>query len=231
MSGEESEFSQPLVHPRGALRHRVVRRLLAKIIRGEFAPGTRLISNALAHQLGVSATPVREALVELEQCGLVALAHHRGAVVNPFGRGELRDFYHVRSLLQCDAVRLTCGHIATPRLDALHDEAQRLRDAPREEGRCLKDVFFVDQHIRQILVDHCPNKRLSAELGRHDSIDCALRELAQEGKIVCREALLPAVDLAAALRQKEAKEGSRAMRRHVRVIAGAVETVVFNSRS
>jgi DNA-binding GntR family transcriptional regulator len=49
-----------------ALRHRVVQRLLAAIVAGKLSAGTRLVAKRLAERLGVSATPIREALVELE---------------------------------------------------------------------------------------------------------------------------------------------------------------------
>jgi DNA-binding GntR family transcriptional regulator len=50
-----------------ALRHRVVQRLLAALVAGKLSAGTRLVAKRLAERLGVSATPIREALVELEQ--------------------------------------------------------------------------------------------------------------------------------------------------------------------
>jgi len=224
------EVNHPPELPRNALRHLVAQRLMVKIIRGEIGPGTRLIATTLAFQLGVSATPVREALVELEQSGIIELTHHRGAQVGAFGRNELRDFYHVRCLLQCDAVRLVCGVIAEPRLDALQGEMRRLHGEPSADGRLFSDILVLDQRIRQVLIEHCRNKWLAYELGRYQSIEDALREIVGNGRIKHREALLPAVDLAAALRNNDPDAGARAMQRQVHVIAGTVETIVFDAR-
>jgi DNA-binding GntR family transcriptional regulator len=220
---------------RTALRHHVVKQLLVKIIRGEIGPGTRLIANALAFQLGVSATPVREALVELEQSGVVELVHHKGAVVKPFGRSELRDFYHVRGLLHCAAVRLACGRVAEVRLDTLRGEVQRLRGEPgpgdsSHDGRLAKDIFLIDERIRQVLVEHCRNKWLVAELGRFNAIEGALREIAESSRIHEREALSPAVELADALCNNRPEAGASAMQKHVDVLAAAVEASIFDSR-
>jgi DNA-binding GntR family transcriptional regulator len=224
------EGIQPLDSPPTALRRLVVQRLLAKIIRGELGPGTRLIASSLAYQLGVSATPVREALVELEQSGVVELAHHRGAAVNAFGRGELRDFYHVRCLLQCDAVRLACGRVAPPQLDALCGELHELNGEAARQGRLIKDVFAIDLRIRRILVDHCGNKWLVAELGRYDSIEWALRGIVDSSPIQQQGVLLPAAELAAALRSNDAEACACAMQQHVGVLAGLVEAIVFHAR-
>jgi DNA-binding GntR family transcriptional regulator len=221
---------QSLGTSRTALRHHVVKRLLVKIISGEIGPGTRLIANALAFQLGVSATPVREALVELEQSGVVDLVHHKGAVVKPFGRSELQDLYHVRGLLHCDAVRLACGRVAEPQLDAFRGEVMRLRGEPSEDGRLVKDVLLIDQRIRQLLVEHCRNKWLVAELGRFNAIEGALREIVEGSRIHGHEVFSPAAEFADALRDNEPEAGARAMQKHVGVIAAAVEASIFDAR-
>jgi DNA-binding GntR family transcriptional regulator len=215
---------------RTALRHHVVKRLLVKIICGEIGPGTRLIANSLAYQLGVSATPVREALVELEQSGVVELVHHKGAVVKPFGRSELRDFYHVRGLLHCDAVRLACGRVAEPSIEGLRGEIQRLRGEPGHDGRLVKDVFQIDRRIKQLLVEHCQNKWLVAELGRFNAIEAAVQEIAESTRIHDREAFSPAVELTDALHSGQPEAGAAAMQKHVSVLAAAVEASIFDAR-
>jgi DNA-binding GntR family transcriptional regulator len=227
---DDASREEPLGTSRTALRHHVVKRLLVKIICGEIGPGTRLIANNLAFQLGVSATPVREALVELEQSGVVELVHHKGAVVKPFGRAELRDFYHVRSVLQCAAVRLACGRAAQPQIDALRNEVERLHGDPCRNGRSAHDIFFLDQHIRQLVVEHCGNKWLSVELGRFNAIDWALQEIAESHHLTSREAFSPAAELAEALLKNEPEAGAAAMQKHVGVLSAAVEASIFDSR-
>ena len=214
---------------RTALRRYVVQRLLIKIIRGELGPGSRLIANGLAVQLGMSATPVREAMVELEQTGIIGLTHHRGAVVNPFGRNELRDFYHVRRLLLCEAVRLACGQIDPSLIDELHGELQRV-DGASHDGHLAKDLFGIDQSIRQLLVDRCSNKWLVADLGRYESVDSALREIVGGRRVAQRDVFLPAGELVAALQDNHADRSHAAMNRHVGVVACTVEEMVFDGK-
>ena len=65
--------------------------------------------------------------MELEQLGIVDLLHHRGAVVRPFGPKEVQDFYAVRGLLECEAVRLACPHIDPKPLHECECELDRFR--------------------------------------------------------------------------------------------------------
>jgi DNA-binding GntR family transcriptional regulator len=170
-------------------------------------------------------------MVELEQSGIVELVHHRGAVVKPFGRGELRDFYHVRGLLHCDAVRLICGHVSEASLETLRGEIKRLRGEPGHDGRVAKDIFLVDQCLRQLLVEHCANKWLVAELGRFNAVEGALRQIAESSRIHSHELFSPAMELVEALRHNRPEACAEAMEKHTGILASAVEASVFGSRS
>ena len=94
--------------PRGNIREVVVQRILAAVIRGEFPIGHRMVIQNLAEQFGVSATPVREALVELASIGIVENLPNRGAVMREFGVTQIREIYQLRRILEVEAVRTAC---------------------------------------------------------------------------------------------------------------------------
>src|SRR5438093_10646173 len=75
------------------------------IVAGRLAPGERLREVALAKQLGISATPVREALARLQQEGLVQVEPRRGAVVPRLGTHDIMEVYELRELLEANAAR------------------------------------------------------------------------------------------------------------------------------
>jgi DNA-binding GntR family transcriptional regulator len=77
--------------PRALLRDDVHARLQEAIVDGSLAPGEQLRDAELAERLGVSRTPVREALLELAQAGLVQATPGRSTVVAPIDPGALRD--------------------------------------------------------------------------------------------------------------------------------------------
>ena len=93
----------PSFFRRPGLRHDLVGHLLTAIFKGEYPAGHRLVVKALAEQYGVSATPAREALLELTAIGMVDMFPNKGAIVRPFGPVELRGIYQVRRILEAEA--------------------------------------------------------------------------------------------------------------------------------
>jgi DNA-binding GntR family transcriptional regulator len=83
------------------------------ILTGELKPRERLVENDLASRLGVSRTPVREALRRLEERGLVRILPHRGAVVSDISTAEVENIYSVRIHLESLASRIACERIGS----------------------------------------------------------------------------------------------------------------------
>lgn len=94
------------------LRDVVFNTLRQAILRGELKPGERLMEIKLANQLGVSRTPIREAIRKLELDGLVLIIPRRGAEVAQITEKSLRDVLEVRRSLEALAVRLACERIS-----------------------------------------------------------------------------------------------------------------------
>ena len=78
------------------------------IFEGRIHPDERLTIERIAADLGISRTPVREALKALENDGIVRIEPHRGAIVQAFEKGELYDRYTIRALLEGHAGELAC---------------------------------------------------------------------------------------------------------------------------
>lgn len=112
------------------LQDTVLMQLRSLILSGEFEPGTRLAEQPLAERLGASRTPVRAALVTLEQEGLIELNATGGYLVRPFTPQEVGDAIAVRGLLEGMAARLVAEHGVSRQLlgdlQACLDEGDRL---------------------------------------------------------------------------------------------------------
>jgi DNA-binding GntR family transcriptional regulator len=113
---------------------RVVEVLRRQVTTGEIPPGTRLRQREVAQALGVSTTPVREALATLEREGLVRLEPRRGATVLALSEPDLRDHYEIRIALEelaaHNAARL-CSRGDAARLQAVLDEMRGTTDPAR----------------------------------------------------------------------------------------------------
>lgn len=93
------------------LREVVFRALRNAIVQGEFQPGERLMEVTIANKLGVSRTPVREAIRMLELEGLVVMIPRKGAEVANITVKDLKDALEVRMAIEALSVRLACKRI------------------------------------------------------------------------------------------------------------------------
>jgi DNA-binding GntR family transcriptional regulator len=101
--------------------------LRSAILGGTLAGGTRLVQAELASQLGVSTTPVREALRDMASEGLVVFDPHRGAIVRPLDMEEVREIYELRITLEPLMVRRVADLITDEQLDRADGLAARMR--------------------------------------------------------------------------------------------------------
>ncbi len=102
------------------MKHLVYDELRRLIVNGEYTPGTRLVTESLAKQMGVSPTPIREALHQLEAEGLVKIYPHHGAEVTQLSNAEIIEIYHIRSALERLATRLGQPNLTPTDYERLH---------------------------------------------------------------------------------------------------------------
>jgi DNA-binding GntR family transcriptional regulator len=95
------------------------------IVDGHLVPGQRLKEEELARQLGISRTPVREALLVLQAEGLVVVAPNRGATVQAHDAADLDDLYQLRALLEGYAARRAAGRITPEQIATLSASCDR----------------------------------------------------------------------------------------------------------
>ena len=117
------------VKPSRRLRQDVVPALLKRIVEGRLKPGAKIIESRLAADLGVSRTPLREALLHLEQEGLVRSDMRRGFSVEPLSPREIREAYPLLAALECFAVRSSAAFLPLliPALERINADFQRAR--------------------------------------------------------------------------------------------------------
>lgn len=140
------------------LRDVVFNTLRQAILTGELKPGERLMEIHLADRLGVSRTPIREAIRKLELEGLVVMIPRKGAQVARITEKNLKDVLEVRRALDMLAVRLAC--------DRMDDEAKKeLKRACDEfaavvQNNNTKDITEADVRFHDVILKSTGNDRL-----------------------------------------------------------------------
>jgi DNA-binding GntR family transcriptional regulator len=109
-----------------SLRDRISESLSAAIISGELAPGTLVSVPTLASQFAVSATPVREAMLDLEQRGFVASVRNKGFRVTEVSEQDLREIVELRQLIEAPAMRSLAESFQTESLPQWRLLAQQI---------------------------------------------------------------------------------------------------------
>lgn len=135
-------------------RDRVYRQLLEDILENRLAPGARLVEAQIATRIGVSRTPVREALLALEREGFTVSERHHGFRVAALDERAAREIFPMLGALQGLAL-VESGPLANSLVDALRLANEQLRAATEPRQALAADAAF-----HRILISLCPNTRL-----------------------------------------------------------------------
>ena len=142
------------------LREQVHHAIIGRILREELAPGARLSDSALAGELGVSRTPVREALLRLEREGFLEVDVGRGFFVKPLSAGEVREVYPILWTLEVLALRTTLPPSRARLADLARINGELTEAAGNPERRIDLDVLW-----HRTLLEECANERLLEMIG------------------------------------------------------------------
>lgn len=140
------------------LRDVVFNTLRRAILTGELEPGERLMEIHLANRLGVSRTPIREAIRKLELEGLVTMIPRRGAEVAQITEKSLQDVLEVRRALDALSVELACDRISAEALSALGSACEAFAMATKTKD--TKRMAEADVALHNIIVQAADNSRL-----------------------------------------------------------------------
>ncbi len=155
------------------LPERIYHHLRTKLLAGEFPPGTRLDYKKISVEMGVSTTPVREAMGKLGSEGLVELVPRAGAIVRKLGTQEAVQLYGVREAIETYAAAKAAEKISTARLQQLDGLLSKMRglitksfsDASVMTGENLSEFLQADLAFHMTIIEAAGNPRLTKLAG------------------------------------------------------------------
>ena len=136
--------------------------LREKIISKEFAEGERLELDEICKRLGVSKTPIKEALSHLESEGLVRILPRSGTFVSNFSENDIEDSFDVRCVLECFAVEIICNHASDAEIETLERMVENLGKLANHPDikEIYPDYLKLDHEFHRQMVLQTKNKRL-----------------------------------------------------------------------
>jgi DNA-binding GntR family transcriptional regulator len=220
-SGGSASLDLPLFQERLSLRQQVGVALRAALVAGEMRPGVLYSAPALAEKFGVSATPVREAMLDLASEGLVEAVRNKGFRVRELSDRDLDEITQLRVLIEVPTVRdvaASCDDAMRPKVEALRGGAREIEKLA--EQRDLIGYVEADRRFHLALLALAGNKHLVEVIDnlRARSRLYGLQQLADRGQLsVSAREHEQLVDLVLA---GDAEGAGRLMARHIAHVRG-----------
>ncbi|MEV7344695.1 GntR family transcriptional regulator [Streptomyces sp. NPDC093544] len=216
----------------GPLVDDIAARIRARIMNGELAIGKPLRQAALATEFGVSRTPVREALRQLQNGGLIEMQPNRGAVVRVPAPWEVRQAYEVRAELEGLAARRAASRVTERHLSTLREHNAVLREAAEQAAGGSPATTAANDCFHTVVCEAADNPWLSRMIDRiNETFPRNVSSLALAGDERHRKLNIREHDaLIEALTAHDADRAQEVMREHV-ISAGEHLTAWYERRS
>ena len=128
---------------------------------GRLEPGKRLTEQELVSMLGVSRTPLREALLLLDSEGFINILPRRGAVVSDLSQSDVEDIYGAKAILESAAAKLACPKISNETIENLSHLTDEMEKNTKEKQKDDRTLLSLNAEFHQTLSDAGGNKKLS----------------------------------------------------------------------
>lgn len=139
------------------LRENVADEIRMKILNGDMKPGDKIVEQELASEFGISRGPVREALRQLEQEGMVEYSRNVGCSVRHVGMDDIYEIYYMRANYEMMAVRLHNSPFPQENLEKMEHILSQMKMLHKDEYR---KVFELDNEFHEAILDLVSFKRL-----------------------------------------------------------------------
>jgi len=196
------------------LSKKVYRILKARIIKGDLKPGEKILEVNIAEQLGVSRTPIREALRELAAEGFVKMIPNQGMAVNNVSIEDIKEVLQIRKLLEGFAASIAAKKINKGEIKKLEKIIEKMNISISKDDVLVYSDLNGEFH--NLILNICGNKRLIKICTNLNGSDHrfrirALRDNSERLKYSLKEHQ----EIVEALKRKDAEQAERLSKKHI----------------
>ena len=203
------------------LKEAVYQRLKESIVRGEISPGSKLVETQISQKLGVSRTPLREAISRLGQEGLLEVVPRHGTFVRKQSVNEILESLEIREALEGLAARLAARH-ATPEI------VQKMKNcfsdfSPKNVEKSIKEYAQENVRFHHLVIQASQNRRLIGLIRNlYDQMDMVrLHTIVLPGR--ARNSLAEHREIIRLIEKKRGDLAEKLLRYHIRGLRKAVK--------
>jgi DNA-binding GntR family transcriptional regulator len=196
-----------------SLRGRVFNKIREDILSGKYSQNEELKENTIGSELGVSRTPVREALRQLELEGLVSIIPNKGAYVNGISEKDMHDIFIIRSYLEGLCARWACEHITKEQIEELEEivylsEFHARRDHPEQ-------IVELDSKFHQLIYEASDSKILNHVLSDFHHYVQRIRKITLASETRATNSNKEHTALLEAIKQRDADKAEALAHEHI----------------
>lgn len=210
----ESYHSNTRMKETQSLRGRVFHEIREDILRGHYKQDEPIKEVKVAEKLGVSRTPVREALRQLELEGLVNIIPNKGVVVTGINQKDISDIYAIRSLIEGLCARWAAERINKEQLDLL-EEIVYLSEFHLEKGH-IDQLYDLDTRFHEVLYEASGSRILEHVLSDFHSYVQNVRKYSLSSKVRAMKSIEEHKLILEALRNNDGDEARKRANKHIR---------------
>ena len=187
------------------------------ICKGKIASGDLLSENQLAQDLGMSRTPIREALRALASEDWLEIKNGVGAYVKPLSAKDIHDLYEVRCLLEVQAAKTSVHRITNEEIDRLEERFRQLleRTGSRDSEPDPREFSELDWELHELIVERCQNNYIKSIMRNNTASMKCYQALSFEALHDLRESTLQHLNILSLLRQRDSEALTAALKQHL----------------
>lgn len=197
----------------GSLRGKVFNKIREDILKGRYKKGDELVECTIGKELGVSRTPVREAIRQLELEGLVQLIPNKGAFVTGISPRDVMDMYRIRTKLEGLCAAMAAEHATKEQLEEM-EEVIYLSDFHADKGN-YEQVCQQDGRFHQLLYEASGSRILAHTLSDFHEYLQRVRMASLQFRMRARPSNSEHRTILEAIRAKDARKAEQAASLHI----------------
>jgi DNA-binding GntR family transcriptional regulator len=203
------------INKKKSLREMVYQSLKRSILQGKLKGGQRLKEESLAHEIGISRTPIREALHKLEQDELLYRLPKGGFAVKEFTKEDVEEIFGIRSALESYAAYLATLHITSQELSALEEKIEESEQALKngDHDRLVK----LNTEFHDLLYRSCKSKKLIDMINNFRDYFYRYRSTLLRTEEGFRYSVDSHKKMLEAMREKKPRRVERLVRKHLEI--------------
>lgn len=194
-----------------------------RIVNGELKPGEKISDLRLSEDLGVSRTPVREALYLLTQDGIVKSVNNHGFYVATFSNKDVTEIYDIRTVLEVLALRLALPNLTNREIELTQKAMDEVGQLMQTGDETFSEKFLVvDRQFHQLLTLAAGNSRLATMMASLRGQIGVFQVYGIHSRPLIKLSFEHHQAIISALKQRDMEQATQAMERHIQEVKAHV---------